>query len=240
MLIALLMSGAVASPALAQPQAAKVATPSADALALAEVAPPRGLYVAREVETARRMLLGVLARDPDMAALEADHPGLSKAIWGAVEAETRTYAEASLAEYRALLAGVYDRRLSSAELRGLSRFYTTPTGQKIVRAMYQPASVDGLVGDLVRDPDGKISQKTANAMDRAARARAESSVTAADAPALAELTRTISLAKLDSLGEEVTRVTLDWSNRPDPEFEARIERLMIEAVERFLGKDIAR
>ena len=239
-LIALLIGAAVASPAFAQLQAAKLATPAADARALAEIAVPGELYVPREIETARRALLGVLAQDPDMAELEAEHPGLSKAIWAAVEPEARKYAEAELPDYRALLAGIYQRRLSIEETRGIREFYATPTGRKILRTMYAPPNVDRLIGDIVRDPEGKISQKTADTMDRAKRAEVESAMTAEDAPALAALNRTISLAKLDSLANEVQRVTLDWANRSDPEFEAKIERLMIEVIERFVGKDIAR
>jgi post-segregation antitoxin (ccd killing protein) len=240
LLIALLMSGALQSPAFGQPKTALVSAPSEEALSLAEVAVPRELYLAREMDTARRALLGTLAQNPDMAAFEAEHPGLSKAIWAAAEPETRRYAEAALPEFRALLAAVYQRRLSAAEMRGLRTFFTTPTGRKIVSAMYAPVNVDGMVGDFARDPDAKISQKTADGLEREAKARAGSAVTAEDAPALAELTRTISLAKLGSLGDEVKQVTLEWVNRPDPEFEAKIARTTADAIERFLARDGSR
>jgi hypothetical protein len=58
----------------------------------------------------------------------------------------------------------------------------------------------------------------------------------ADALALAE----IAVPRGLYLSSEVQRVTLDWSNRPDPEFEAKIEQLMLETVERFVGTDLPR
>ena len=244
LLIALLTSGAVAAPVAAQVAAAPVSNGSIDARTeaamLAEIASPPDLYLSREMDGARRTFLGALELDPEMKAFEADHPGVSQALWDALAPEFRRESIEGLPQFRELLAGVYRRRLTGTQMQAMRTFFATSSGQKIIRAIYAPVNVEPFIADLMKNPDGKVSAQTVDALQQEAKSKAGSAVTEADAAALAALGRVVSLPILEATGADLKATLLEWINRPDAEFDARIDQLLSAAVDRFLAGEAKR
>lgn len=212
----------------------------ADARALAELVSPADLFVEKEVAVARQAFFAGLESDPDSKALEADHPGISKALWTAAEPELRKSLVADVPEYRAVLARVYQQRLSAAEIAALRTFYATEVGRKLVRSMLTGLDAQPMIDELIANPDAGISMQAATASIDAAKKKAVGQITDKDVPALMQLQRSMDLKKMNEVGVEIRRATLEWANAPDPEMDALLEKTISEAAERFFEAEAAR
>ena len=219
--------------------AAPAATPSAglraDAVALVEMVSPRDLFVSQVVRGGRGAFLALGSSNPDVAAVEKLHPGVIDAVWKAVEPEFTFYAEKLLPAHRAGLAAVYQARLTQAEVAAVHLFFSSETGRKLVRQMYT-ADVQPVIDELVAAPEKDVSAASYARVQRSIIGQATRSLTQDDAPALAQLTRTVNLSKMQELGAEVQRVSLELINRPDPAFEARVAKVAAVAMEDFVSK----
>ena len=142
-----------------------------------------------------------------------------------------------LPAYRHLLAAVYQRHLSPAEMTRLRTFYLSPGGQTMIRAVFASSDLKPVIKDLYEDPDAKISAGSVDALQRQASDRARAAFDPTDTASLALLAKAAPLAKLQAVGVDLKKAMLDWVNKADPELDARIEALMTEAVERFLEKE---
>ena len=221
--------------AVAAPAPAPTAALRADAVALAELVSPHDLFVAQVVQGARGALLGTGPANPDLMATEKLYPGVLEALWKAAEPEFRSYAEALLPAHRASLAGVYQARLTPAEIAAIHVFYSSPTGKKLVREIYT-ADLQPVISEVAAWSEADISAEAYAKAERIVIGDAAKAMTSDDAPALSLLTRTVSLAKMRDLGTEVRKVSLELINKPDPAFEARITKISEAVFERFMAE----
>ena len=188
--------------------------------------------MAQVVQGGRGAFLGGGAGNPDLIAIEKLHPGVLEAIWEAVEPEFQSYAENLLPAHRAGLAGVYGARLTPAEVAAIHVFYSSGTGKKLIRQIYT-ADLQPVINEIVAEPEKEVSAATYARAERAVLDDATKAVNEDDALALGQLSRTVSLAKMRDLGDEVRRVSLELINKPDPAFEARLSNIAGAVIERF-------
>jgi hypothetical protein len=236
----LLVLAAAPSSGSAQAQPAGQEETRADARALAELVSPAELYMGKELAVARQAFFAGLESDPDSKALEAEHPGISKALWAAVEPELRKSLLADLPGYRGVLARVYQQRLTAAEIAALRTFYATDVGRRLIRTMLTGLDAQPMIDEMIADPDGGISMQAATASIDAAKKKAVGQITDKDAPALMQLQRSMDLKKMNAVGVEIRRATLEWANAPDPELDALMEKTISEAARRFFEAEAAR
>ena len=188
-----------------------------------------------EVVTARRAFFEASRQDADMAAAERQYPGLVDAIWKALEPELRRASAEDSPKLAKRLAAIYDSNLTASEQDALLVFYSSPTGQKMIHDLY--AGVDGtpVVVAAMRNPDAPVSAEAFAALNESGKRSAVRALDASDQPALAALGRSLDLDKLGAIGEQVQRTTMEWVNEPDPEGDARMEKIVEAAVKRHIA-----
>lgn len=225
-----------APPAHAQPAPVSVTTENNKrlAIALAQAVAPPDLLLPLEVALARKGFAMGFEADPEAKELRKNYPELLDAVWKALEPEVRRASAEDQPKFHAELAKIYIARLSSAEMEGLRRFYLTPTGQKLMRKLYGSIDPSPIVAEAVKSQS--ISEQAMTAAKNAAQAEALAALAPEDFAALEELARTISMAKLHSLGQETQQATLKWINQEDPELDARIEKILADAVEKHIAE----
>ena len=225
---------------VSQPTPGAEAIADADAAAIAAALLPKDIMIGLSVEWARRAVLMLPEQDPDSKALEAEYPGIHKAMWAAGELEMRRYSEEQLPVLRARVAQVISARFTAVEREAVRRFYDSPTGRKLIRSMYAGVDLAPALSAAIKADDYKLSESSIRTAEEKATQQAVQSLTKEDEPVLTALALTIPLAKLKSMGDEVRAVTMAWANAEDPQFDARLGKLMEEAVARFIEEHEAK
>jgi hypothetical protein len=231
---------ACAAPGLAAapeaPAAQQAAEPGPVAMRLAAVAMPATLYIEREVKVAGLAFLALPGGNADSGALEKEFPGIHAAAWKALEPEVRRYAAESHPQIVKRLAQLYHEHLTGPEMEGLRTFYETPTGARILRTVFEGADYAPVVNDLVSSPEATISGDAIAAARKTALDKVAAEVQPADEAAARALLRAIPPAKAAKLTQAVHEFTVRSSNERHPEFEARVERIVTEAMQRFMER----
>jgi hypothetical protein len=233
-LLPLVAALSIAAPV--QPVAAAQSAAEDGAMALARQVSPTDLLVRTTVEAGRQMFALMLSEDSEAEATEKEHPGLTKAIWDAVEPELRRVAVDGAPDLWNQLASLYRQRLTPGEIASLGTFYGSPTGRKMIESMYSHVDGAGLIRKVADDPDAQITAKDLSAAQAPAIRKALEGIGPEDEPALLALQKTVSLEKLKAVGQEVQQVTLAWANKPDPASEARVTAAVEAAVQRHIAK----
>jgi hypothetical protein len=225
---------AIGAEAKAKPQAAAtVKAPSQAAFELARIIAPANQMLEAELSIARRGFAMLPEADPEFAKLEKEHPGFVEVLWKGAEPELRKYMVVQLPRLHETLAKLYSSRLSEAEIDGLRQFYSSPTGQKLVMAMYANVDPAPLIQSFVKEE--RILEQAVAAAQADARAKAIQSLGEDDEAAFTRLSQVIALEKFKALGEDTQKLLVKWVNEPDPEFEARIEKVMEQVAERYFA-----
>ena len=233
--------GALAAPApssppqQARPGDASPAVSLATAKALARVVAPMEIMVPVEIEQARKAILVLPTMDDDAKQLEQDYPGLYAALWAAVEPELRRQVIADYPSFWTALEELYVARLTEREAQTLIAFFQSATGQKLMRSMYGSFDATPLFAEMVKSDSAKIEADQMKAATDAAKAKAVKELGPEDEAALLKLVESIDLNKFKAFGAETQKVTLDWVNKEDPEGEQKLEKMMVEAMERYIA-----
>ncbi|HYD38823.1 MAG TPA: DUF2059 domain-containing protein [Allosphingosinicella sp.] len=205
---------------------------SASAAALAEVVVPADRFTEIEVSVTRQGLIAAFTQELG-ADWQTQYPDLLEAIWKDTEPELRRLSARNRPMLMQRLAALYTARLTESETTTLAAFYRSPTGQKMIRVMYEQADYSPMVKDMLAHDRGEVSAQALRATHESGKARLFEQLSEADKTALVELARTLPIAKMRAVGAEVQRLTVEWINEPDPEMEASIERVMAAATERY-------
>jgi uncharacterized protein DUF2059 len=239
-MIALVFALAAAAPApvAAPPQSPVQATPAAPATkataaALARAVAPGDLMIPYELEQAHRAIVGLPPIDEDAKALEGEYPGIWAAVWAAIEPEMRQWVEADYPGFWAALEQMYVARLTEPEAQALLTFYRSATGRKLIRGMIENFDAMPMVKDVVAAPDSAVTAETLNQATRAAQSRAVAQIGREDVGELMILIHYVPMEKFRAIGAETQQITLDWVNKPDPEGDKRLQRLMEDAIQRY-------
>ena len=236
----LLAAAVLAAPAWSQAPAPAPSVVSAevraDALALAQLVEPAEEGMAVAMAAGKEGFFKLLEEDADSASLEADYPGISQAIWDAMEPLMRESTAADMPKLWDALANLYIERLTPAEIAGLRRFYGSPAGRKMVRLMNEKTDVGAIIEATAKSANGEISREAFEKAQKPARAAAARAIGPEDEAALADLSKSIPMPKLYALGAEVQRITFAWMNAPDPEFDAKLEKVVGDRVASFMAE----
>jgi hypothetical protein len=203
---------------------------------LAALITPAEDFIEREVRTGRDGFIAVGTTEGEAKALEDEFPGIYADAWTALEPEMRRYAKQQHPQLVERLARLFEKLLTPTEMAAVRTFYVTPTGQRILRTMYQNLDVSPMVNQIIADPEAKLSAETIAATQRGARAKVEAETGPADLGALNALMKVVPLAKMTALGEGVQALTAEFANEEDAEFDARIEKIATDAMEQYIAQ----
>jgi hypothetical protein len=237
---AFLAACSLAAPAVVQAQQPAPATPAdavaphPDAVRIAEIILPLDQVLAAGMATGKRAFFEMFRSNPEVAELERSFPGIAAMFWPEMEPELRRVTIEEHPDYLNMVAGFYSSRFTPAELAALRTLYATPTGKKIIGAMYRDAGSNAMVDEIVRDPTAPVSQAAANETVRARTSRALETLTKEDeAPIMAAL-RVVPAAKLERANADLLQLGVQWLNRPRPELDARLQAIMDKAMQRYV------
>jgi len=237
-----LAAGSADAPVTAPPiTAAPVAAPvSAEqrklALELARAMNSEELTRAQISKMLDDTLPKTFAATPQFAAMEKDHPGVTKAVIEAMRPIIVTSTLARLPSLWERLAPIYTRMFSVAELHTLLDFYTSPAGARVIKTMGEGADYSRMLGDMVANNNSVVTSDGVTAGVQSGVAQVIRSATPEDMKAMIALVATSAGKKLPMLNREVQAASIAWGNEPEPELDAQVESAVKDAVVKYLGK----
>lgn len=231
-----------ASAATAQPAPPPAATAAdserlAKAMELARTVQPRDLLFQQSMAVIDKQALDGLLAEDSVKAMERENPGIVRAMWTAARPILAESVDKSMPDLWDRLSKVYARHFTPAQLDEMLRFFRSPLGQKFLVAMHSSADVRPMLRDVLRPGDGKVSEGSYMQTVTGAALGAAKAMTPAEAAEFERFFATRVGKKMVEAGPDVSRTMLEWTNRPDPEMDARIQQAMLEAAQKFLEGD---
>ena len=193
--------------------------------------------VAAATEGADRYLVrSMLEQQPDLAALERDHAGIVAAMYQAgrpliIEIERR-----NAVKVQKTLAAIYQNELTVADMEAARRFFSSDTGKKILRGMFDPAAVKNMVEIAARNPEAKLEAQTLSRVQMQTALTMAAGLSEEDERNSAAFLATSSGTKMHALTPRVQAKVLEIVNSPDPDLQAQLESTMEAAALRFIER----
>ena len=176
------------------------------------------------------------AASPDFAALEREHPGVTRAMIDAMRPIILNGTLTRLPTLTARLAPIYAQSFTTAELHTLLDFYTSPTGMRVIKAMGEGADFSRLLGDMVASNSATVTTEGVRAGIQSGAAEVIRTATPEDIKAMMALASTDTGKKMREVAPKVQAASVAWGSEPDPELDAQVEGAVKDAVTKFLGK----
>jgi hypothetical protein len=218
--------------------AAAVGDPQRVALSLelAELLNSEVLTRAQLAKLTSDTLPKVFAQNPDMVAIEQEHPGASAAVVAAIGPVMVDYTLRSLPKLWREIAPIYARYFDADELRSLLAFYRSPTGVRVIDAMGRGADYGAALTRMMNEQSSAIT--TGELRNGASPGIAEvvRSTSAEDRQVMVALMKTSAGRKLPVATREVLEAVAANSARPDPAFEKQVETLTIDTLTKHMKK----
>jgi hypothetical protein len=206
------------------------------ALRLAAILYSEESQVAIAERIADTEITSVFRRDPNFQEIEADFPGFTEAVLKEMKPALVRFTKQSIPSYHDRIATLIASRLTAAEIIDLTKFYQTPTGQKLVKGMQANVTTQAMIGEIVKNPDAPTSYSAVSEDHKAATEATKKLIDSSDAPALMEFGRKPYFTKVAALGPAMCKVEQDFSNEPAPEFDAEVEAIVNATFARFEAK----
>jgi hypothetical protein len=234
------LSLAIAAPpafaaALSPASGAQPSEAARSAAELAKLVHPIELAVATAAEGSDRYLVQAMLKQPAFADMEKQYPGIMATMYQAGRPFMLEVERRNAHKVQQVLAELYQAELSINDLGAIRRFFSTGTGQKIVRGMFNPVSVKHTADVIARDPEADVSAGVlAGIQERTARQMA-ATMTAEDEKNADEFLRSSAGAKMKALTPQVQARVAQVVNTEDPELQSQIDSAMLAAAERFMA-----
>jgi hypothetical protein len=234
-LIAALLACAVAPGLAAAPQApgSTIIDPAAHSLARLVLPDDQ---VGMEMDAGRTAFMQLTETAPDNRELEEAYPGIHQAMWSAMEPELRKSMTDKQPRDREKMARLYASMFSPADLAEANIFYSSPVGQKMIRAMYTETDMAPVMEQIAADPDAPISAEALKASDAAAKQKLTDALNEQEVAALMSFVQKVGMDKMRKVGEAVQRLRLEMLNEEDPELDARLDKLIEAATQQYIAR----
>lgn len=241
-LLALLLMAGVASSATT-PEAvtsAAAAEPREAALVLSRILNSEANIIGSSVEDAKSLALAqeLMTSQPDLVQLEKAHPGIGVALAQAIIPITNRSMRERLPELQRRQALLYGATFSDAELATLTDFYSSPTGRKLIAAMFASLKPTAMVAEARTSPDFTISSASVLSDIHATQKDIMAQMDANDQLELIKLGTSGLAARLKEMGTKTQALTLTWMNETAPWEDAATSKAAGKVMKRFhVGDD---
>ncbi len=233
--LCLLAAAPIALSAAAAPASAGQAADAARSAAeLAKLVHPIDLAVATAAEGADRYLLAEMLKQPNFADLEKQYPGIMAAMYQAGRPLMLEVERRNAGRVQEVLAAFYQAELTAAEIDAIRGFFSSATGQKITRGMFNPAGIKGVAEVVARDPEAPVAVDTLAAIQTQIAERMAASVTAEDTQIAARFMSTAAGAKMQDLVPRMQAKMAQIVNESHPDLQGQIDSAMETAAKRFI------
>jgi hypothetical protein len=177
-----------------------------------------------------------LKKSPDDAAVFDRNPGLLEAVMDAERPLMRKHLLEVIPGHQRRYAEFYARKFTPEEIDQLIAFYSGPTGQKVIAALYAGVDLGKLTDKLDSKGNLALTGKDIQDVHAAAVSRVPDLLDADDWKAVFMFSATPVHSKLVGIGPEFNQLVAELENEPDPAFDARIEAVVQQAVKTYMAK----
>lgn len=179
-----------------------------------------------------------IAKSPDIAQLETAYPGMLAAFSEALRPIMRSEAELVLPLYRADLTSLYKETLSAAEARQVLAFMQSPPMLRFRAELGRNRNLSATARDLAAEND--ISQASMHSDLRSSAIQAALKMDSADLKVIAAFYATPLGGRFAAINPRKMEIDRKWSNYISPEAEAKVERVVLDAMVAHVAKTDAR
>lgn len=207
-----------------------VVAPSVDmhtarALELAAILNSEAMIVGGEKsdQQAKALMLELFATQTYFQTLESVQPGITGEIADAMMPIINNSLRVRLPELHRRQAELYKRQFSTSELVTLAKFYTSPTGQKLLEGVAENMRTDAMAAEAKKSDDFTITSKSVIADLRAAVPEALKTMTPGDEQVLIAFANSGLLPRIQKISSKSQTLTLDWTNESLPGEEEELD-----------------
>jgi len=169
----------------------------------------------------------------DLKTLDSKYPGFTEEFIKELKPAFLRFAKGQLPSYQERIARLIAERLNAEEIEDLTKFYLTPTGQKLLNGMQQNATAGTTIKESLTEPDKPTSYAAVVADHKVAQDATRKLVDESDKAALVEFAGKPYFTRVAALGPAMRKLEQDFANEPAPEFEAEIEAIMTATLAKF-------
>ena len=233
-----LTSVIAAGPLVAAPAAPSVATkPIPDnASRLSALLNPADRMVQVGMKAFDAGVDSALKKSPEDAAVYTQNPGLLEAVLDAGRPVMRKHLETAIPTQQRRFAEFYAQKFSAEEIDQLISFYSTPTGAKVVAAIYEGLDLAKLAEGMDREGHLTLTSSQVHDANTSAVSHLPDAFNAEDWEAVLVFSVTPVHAKLTRLAPEFNQLVADIGNEPDPALDAEIDKAVEIAVKAYFAQ----
>jgi len=176
-----------------------------------------------------------LKKKPEDAAVYDKNPGLLDAILVAGRPVRRKHIVAGIPAQQQRFAQFYAEKFSPEEVDQLIAFYSTPTGSKVIDAMYAGGDFSEVI-DAMDKGSGSMKAADVEKVNTSAAAQLPYKFDADDWKAMFAFAATPAHAKLERIAPEFNQLVADVGNAPDPTLEGEMNTAIETAVKAYFAK----
>lgn len=208
------------------------------ALALARILNRESLILgdARSDAQVLALIEQMFSANADLAALEKEHPGVSREMTVALLPIINRSTRERLPQLWERQAALYARTFTAVELDTLIAFYSSPTGQKLIRVMQENMQTEHSLAELKKDGEFNLSANSVLADVHATGSKIVGQMDDADKAALGALMASGLLTKLKALALPTQQIALDWYDESAPGEDEETERVLAAIIDKYQGK----
>lgn len=201
------------------------------ALQLAKILNSEAIIVGDAVtdEKATEFMLQLFGTQEEMQKVESEHPGIGKELAAAALPIINRHMLQRLPQLQERQAELYAANFAAPQLSILVDFYSSTTGQKLIKSMISNVQPKAMLAEAATSDDFKISASSALKDIRDTVPTIISDMDETDQKALVKFAQSGLLPKLQALAPQTQTVALDWMQEYAEGEEREIENA-IEAV----------
>ena len=239
LLLAALALTLQAAPAAVVPAAQTAADPvrKARALELARMLNSAEMTRDQTERLLRDTLPGVLAADPEFAAMEKEYPGITQAMLDAMRVIVIDEVMQSLPTLWERIGVIYAEEMTTADLDAAIAFFRRPAGARLIESMTREADFSQVLKTLIADDEAKVTAGTLRTEMRTSATKTLGKLNVDDRNALVNFGWSPAGVKIRTANARVMPVVAAWSNETTPEGDARMEKAMADVVAKFMSKE---
>jgi hypothetical protein len=177
--------------------------------------------------------------DANVKALETQYPGIVDAMVAAMKPILMGHIRSTMPELWTLVGNFYASNLSEADLRAALAFYGSPSGRRIIDLMSAGIDMGPMLDDMVSSGKYQVTESNLKSSVMPAVAQVPGKLTPAEMQATMRFGMSAEGQRVVALTPRVSKLVAEWSNKPTPEIDAQLDKVLAAVVEKFSGEKIA-
>ena len=165
------------------------------------------------IESVLDWMVAELERDPNIAVIEAAHPGFLKRMRAAARPIIAGYSSRVKRAYRPRMIAILQSGLTAAEAAEIAEFYASPVGRLVVAGVSQNYQADAVLGTIETD-EAVTAADVERDMDSASQATLQGLTPEETAQLYAEIAARPAMAKLVPVVPRIAALRAEMEEEP--------------------------